>query len=67
METLLIIFDCIAVAGLMCWVIQNEDRGNGPVTGLFRYRQARQRTIDTGQAKPPRQQPRRRHWPTTRR
>jgi hypothetical protein len=58
METLLIVGDCIALVGLMIWVVQNEGGGPGPVTGLFRYRLTPQRKPDVRPSGQPRQLPR---------
>lgn len=57
METLLIVCDCIALVGLMLWVIQNEGRGGGAVTGLFRYRSVPPRNSEVGPSEPPRPLP----------
>lgn len=67
MESLLIVCDCIALLGLMVWVIQNENRGTGPVKGLFSYRLTPRQKPDAGPSVSPRQRPRDRSTTTARR
>ena len=40
MEALLLVVDCIGLVLLMYWTARNEDRGDRPVAGLFRYQES---------------------------